>query len=320
MTNSDDLTRRQLLRQTGGTITSIGASRAFPVLNRTRQSASAASSRITPALSGFDYAQVQLAPSLLERQFQENHQLLLALSEDSLLRPFRIREGLPAPGADLGGWYDAYGFAPAATFGQWLSALARSYAVTSDELTRAKIDRLVRAYAATIEPTGRFYVENRFPAYIYDKLVCGLSDAHAFANDPTALPALARATAAALPYLPPKAIARQETPLIAREDFTRHCWDESYTLPENLFLAAVRSGDARYRELAQRFLYDDYFDPLARGENVLSGKHAYSHVNALSSAAQAYLELGGPKVFECSQERFRNAPAAEFRNWRLGTG
>ena len=31
--------------------------------------------------------------------------------------------------------------------------------------------------------------------------------------------------------------------------------DETYTLPENFFLAYERSGDQRYRDLATRFLY-----------------------------------------------------------------
>ncbi len=306
MAERRDITRRQLLGGTAAAMTGICASRAGA------RSANSPVSRNAPALSAFDYRQVQLAPSLLERQFQENHRLLLELSEDSLLRPFRIREGLPAPGKDLGGWYDAYGFAPAGTFGQWLSALARSYAATSDEATRAKVKRLVQGYAATIEPNGRFYVENRFPAYIYDKLVCGLIDAHAFAHDPIALSVLARATDAVLPYLPPKAVPRQETPVRNREDFTRHCWDESYTLPENLFLASRRSGDARYRELAKRFLYDEYFDPLARGENVLPGKHAYSHLNALSSAAQAYLQLGDRKYLNAVKNGFAMVQQQSF--------
>jgi uncharacterized protein len=118
-----------------------------------------------PVLSEFGYGEVQLAPGPQQRQFEENHELLLNLSEDSLLKPFRQREGLPAPGQDLGGWYDTYAFAPGASYGQWLSALARYYAVTGDQATRAKVNRMVRGYAATVDPAGKFYVENRFPAY-----------------------------------------------------------------------------------------------------------------------------------------------------------
>lgn len=256
-------------------------------------------------LHQFGYGQIQLTEGPHKRQFAENQQLLLNLSEDSLLRPFRLREGLPAPGSELGGWYDTYGFAPAATYGQWLSALARGYAATGDPAVREKVNRLVRGYAATISPEGRFYVENRFPSYIYDKLVCGLMEAHTFAGDRAAVATLARATAAASKHLPARAIARQETPMLGRDDFTRHCWDESYTMPENLFLAAVSTGDPLYRGMAQRFLFnDEFFFPLAREENVLPGRHAYSHVNALSSAAQAYLVLGDDRYLRAARNGF----------------
>ncbi len=292
------LTRREAFRHVAGISGTL-------VLTRAVRARGQNPPKITPALSLFRYGQVRLAPGRLQRQLDGAHQVLLNLDEDDLLRPFRIREGLPAPGRDLGGWYDTYAFAPGATYGQWLSALARYYAVTADKATRAKVQRMVRGFAATVEPAGKFYLENRFPSYIYDKLVCGLIDAHAYAEDEAALAVLAKATDAALPHLPPKATARQETPVLAHEDFTRHCWDESYTLPENLFLAARLSGDDRYLKLGKRFLYDEFFDALAAGENALPGKHAYSHVNALSSAAQAYLTLGDEKYFRAARNGFR---------------
>jgi uncharacterized protein len=119
------------------------------------------------------------------------------------------------------------------------------------------------------------------------------------------LPTLSRATEAVWKYLPPKAIPHWEAPVDHREDFTLHAWDESYTLPENQFLAYQRSGDARHLELAQRLLFNqEFFDPLAKGENVLPGKHAYSHVNSLSSAAQAYLVLGDPKYLATIKNGF----------------
>ncbi len=254
------------------------------------------------ALQQFDYGQVRLEPGPLAVQCEQTHALLMSLDEDSLLRPMRVREGLPAPGRDLGGWYDTYAFAPACTFGQWVSALARYYAATGDAATRDKVNRLVRAYAATVEPEGKFYIENRFPAYFYDKMVCGLMDAHEFAKDPMALATLQRVTDAALKYLQPRAMPHRDTPVLYHEDFTEHCWDESYTMPENLFIAWERTGDERYRGLAQRFLFNaEYFDPLARGENVLPGRHAYSHVNALSSAAKAYLVLGDEKYLRAAK-------------------
>jgi uncharacterized protein len=57
-------------------------------------------------LDELGYAQVKFEPGPVYAQARENHQLVLNLDEDSLLRPFRQRAGLPAPGPDLGGWYD----------------------------------------------------------------------------------------------------------------------------------------------------------------------------------------------------------------------
>jgi len=264
-----------------------------------------------PVLGQLQYGQVQWLPGPLERQARENHRLLLSLDEDSMLRPFRVRAGHAAPGSDLGGWYDADAFAPGATFGQWISALSRYHALTGHEPTRDKVHRLVRAYAATIEPDGRFYRNNRFPAYIYDKLAGGLVDAQCFAGMGDAVAALAHTARAALPHLPDRAMPRNEHSQPG-EDFTRHAWDESYTLPESQFFAWHLTGDDLYRALAIRFLYDDFFSALARGENVLPGKHAYSHVNALSSAAQAHLSLNTVMHLDAARQGFAMIDAQSY--------
>jgi uncharacterized protein len=264
-----------------------------------------------PPLGELGYGQVQLLPGPLAQQARETHQAVLALDEDSLLRPFRLREGLWAPGEDLGGWYATYGFAPGATFGHWVSALSRHYAITGDPATRAKVARLVRAYARTVDPAGKFYRNNRFPAYDYDKLTGAMLDACTLTGDDLALATLSRSTRAAVPYLPPHAMPRNEA---ARpgEDYSEHAWDESYTIPENQFLAWRLTGNALHRDLARRFLYDDFFRPLSQGRNVLPGKHAYSHVNGLSSAAQAWLALGDPMYLDAAKNGFAMVAAQSF--------
>ncbi len=264
-------------------------------------------------LGQFDYGAVQFGDCLQEAQLRDTMAVILGLNEDSLLRPFRVRENLAAPGPELAGWYGTEAFAPAASFGQWVSALCRYYAITGNSEARDKAYRLVQGYTATIDPHGKFFIHNRFPSYTYDKLVNGLVEAHALAGDPLASAALARTTEVAEPYLPARAVPRQETPMLNGEDFTRHCWDESYTMPENLFLAGEMTGQSRYRQLAKRFLFDhEFFNPLAAGENVLPGKHAYSHVNALSSAAKAYLVLGDPKYLKAAQNGFRFVQQQSF--------
>ena len=193
----------------------------------------------------------------------------------------------------MGGWYDD--FCPGASFGQYVSALARFAAATGSAETRAKVRRLVAGYSATVDPTGKFFVDLRYPAYTYDKLVCGLIDAHSLAGDPTALNVLAATTRAAVPHMPEKALTAEEEEKRPHKDET-YLWDETYTLAENLFLAYEVTGDKRYFDMARNYLPNDGFlDPLAAGQNILPGLHAYSHVNALSSGMQGYFHLSDPK-------------------------
>jgi DUF1680 family protein len=272
-----------------------------------------------PALTEFGYGDVTLDSPLHQAQLQNTHDVLMSLSEDSLLKPFRQMAGQRAPGEDLGGWYhydpdfnwrkDDAGFAPGATFGQWVSALARYYAITGAQPARRKVLRLNRLYAHTIGED--FYAKNRFPAYCYDKLVLGLIDSHRLAGDPDAFGLLERTTRAALPHLQLAAVDR-ELPWLPGKDQS-YRWDESYTNPENLFLAYRCGAGRRYRDLAVRYLDDaTWFDPLARGENVLATKHAYSYVNSLNSAMQAYLTLGSARHLRAASNAFAMLAAQSY--------
>ena len=270
-------------------------------------------------LQPFTYRDVELAPGLARTQFEQTQSVLLSLNDDSLLKPWRLRAGLPAPGPDLGGWYDevtvlektpsgGHGFAPAHSFGQWISALSRGYAVNRDPQTRARLERLLALYQPAI--SGRFYKNFRFPAYNYDKMVIGLIDAHQFADHPQAFALLAQTTDAAQPHLPPAALDRGEPQLRWRAavgDSTAgdYAMDEPYTMPENLYLAWQRGAGERYRTMAGRYLLDKtYFDPLSEGTNVLPDHHAYSFCNALSSAMQAYLSIGSQKHLAAARNAF----------------
>jgi DUF1680 family protein len=264
----------------------------------------------TKPLEPFDYTDVTLDSDLHEKQLHETHAVLMELSEDSLLKPFRQMAGQPAPGEDLGGWYhyepgplpdNGVGFAPAAPFGQWVSALARMSAILNSQETRDKVIRLNRLYAQTI--SGDFYHNNRFPTYCYDKLVLGLLDSRRLAGDRDAFAILEQTTNAALPHFAGHAVEHgvEWRTDHSGDDWT---WDESYTIAENLFLAYQQGAGDRYRELGRQYLDDVYYDPLARGESNLNGRHAYSHVNSLSSAMQAYLTLGSEKHFRAARNAF----------------
>ena len=273
-------------------------------------------------LSQFAYGSVRLLDGPMKRQFDEHHSLFLHLDDDRLLKVFRQVAGLPTPGEDMGGWYDLngfdlakgdfHGFVPGHSFGQYVSGLARAYAVTGSEATRDKVNRLVKGYAATLDDKVTFLAGYRLPAYTYDKLSCGLIDAHEFAHDPMAMDVHEKLTRGAMAYLPEKALSRAEQRARPHKDES-YTWDETYTLPENLFLAYQRSGKSFYRDLAKRFLEDDaYFGPLSEGKNVLPGEHAYSHMNAFSSAMQAYLMLGSEKHLQAAKNGFEMVSSQSY--------
>jgi DUF1680 family protein len=270
-------------------------------------------------LNEVGYGQVTLTSERHLAQQQSTHSLLMSLSNDSLLKPLRTMAGLPAPGENLGGWYeyladskyntDDAGFAPSCNYGQWVSALARNYAITGDPATRDKVLQLNQMYAQTIN--ARYYEVNRFPGYCYDKIVCGLMDSHHLAHDPDAFKLLDSTTDVAQTQLPGHAVDH-DVPWRMGRDKTWD-WDESYTMPENLFLVSQMGAGTRYKTMAIQYLNDKTeFDPLARGENPLAGRHAYSYVNSLSSAMQAYLVGGSEKHLKASKNAFDILQAQSF--------
>jgi hypothetical protein len=261
-------------------------------------------------LAQFGYGDVELASGPHERQLEETHRVLMGLSDDSILKPLRQMSGQPAPGEDLGGWYSynpdfnwdksPVGFAPGCTFGQWVSALARWYAIKRDQPTREKVLRLNRLYAKTI--SSDYYDKNRFPTYCYDKIVCGLIDSHKYVGDSDAFSILEQTTNTALPHFPKGGLEHGID--WRHKNDPNWALDEPYTISENLFLAYQAGAGKRYRDLGRQYLDDQYYNPLAEGRNVLAGRHAYSYVNSLSSAMQAYLTLGSEKHLRAARNAY----------------
>lgn len=300
MPSFPQLQRREFLKQ-------VGALAAVSVLSPSALEAAAANPPLAPSrslLRPLPYAAVTLAPGTLEQQRKDTVAVLLSLTDDELLKPFRTRSGKDAPGTAIGGWYDAHAYCPGHTFGQWLSAFARSAAIENSPALRSRVSTLVEGLGRSFDSTGIFFGgDNRFPGYTLEKLNCGLIDALSFAGDSNAAAVLQQVNKLAQLYLPEKALSRAEQRKRSTRDAT-YSYDETYTLPENYFLAYQRTGNPYYRELGQKFMHTTFLEPLAQGENVLPGLHAYSHLNALNSAAQAYLVTGDDKALQAAVNGF----------------
>ncbi len=243
-------------------------------------------------LEEYDYSAVELTGGPLKEQYDRTHAAYLALDNDRLLRVYRLRAGMPAPGAPMGGWYGHNGFVPGHSLGQYISGLARIGRTTGDEQCHAKVQELVEGFAATLGNSNQVFAapnaQKLWPCYILDKHLIGLIDAFQFSGMEEAHRLIPRVFAGALPYIPAQGrdrIGKKKPP-----------YDETYVLPENLFLAYALTGDRTLYDRARTYLLDrEFFDPLARGQDVLPGRHAYSHAIALSSAGKARLVLGDEK-------------------------
>jgi uncharacterized protein len=322
------LSRREFLKAVSAL---AAAGYVMPAAGLARSTRGTSAKVPTDLLEEFSYRDVRLAPGLPRSQFEHTQGVMLRMNVDSLLKPYRLRAGMPAPGPEMGGWYDqvsdavrarnkdpygGHGFAPGHAFGQWISALARGHAASGNPQARAKVETILAAYGPAI--SGRFYANFPYPAYNYDKIVCGLIDAHSQCNLDAAFPLLDHTTDAAEPHLPPRALDRGDPQKRWRQSIGEHTsgWylmDESYTLGENLFLAWQRQAGERYLPLAKRFLLDDtYFAPLAAGINVLPDHHAYSYANALNSAAEAYIATGSRMHLDAARNGFAMIAAQSF--------
>ncbi|HKV47845.1 MAG TPA: beta-L-arabinofuranosidase domain-containing protein [Candidatus Acidoferrales bacterium] len=246
------------------------------------------------------YSSVHLTGGPFKRQYDALHAHYLALDNDRLLKVYRQRAGLPAPGEDMGGWYDLDGFVPGHALGQFISGLARIGASTRDQACHEKVYALVTGFGTALGPKNQSILRpetNLWPCYTLDKHFIGLIDSAHLSNVTESKALLERVFRGAKSLLPPEGrdrIGKKNPP-----------YDETYVMPENLFAAHELTGDPALHELAIRYLLDrEYFDPLARGENPLPGRHAYSHAIALSSAGRAYLTLGEPKYRQAMHNAF----------------
>ena len=259
-------------------------------------------------LDEFDYGAVRLTGGPLKEHYDRIHASYMTLDNDRLLQVYRERAGLPAPGRRMGGWYDADGFVPGHSLGQYISGLARMGQTTGDRAAQAKVGALVEGFGATLGAKDQVFAgansEKVWPCYVLDKHLAGLIDAYRLTGVEQARELLPRVLRGALPYIPERGhdrVGKKNPP-----------YDETYVLPETLFTAWELTGDRGFYDRAVAYLLDrDYFDPLARGEDVLPGRHAYSHAVALSSAGKAHLVLKDEKYLRAMENAWQFIVASQ---------
>lgn len=254
----------------------------------------------------FNYCGVQLRKSMFQEQFNQMKRYYLAISNDDILKGFREQAGLSAPGKNLGGWYS--GEIPCSskvrkrpplafnvTFGQWLGAFARMYRVTGEAVILRKLEYLLKERGKTMQAGGYFFYGTSPTGghYGFDKLVGGLVDTYEYVGEEKSIKYLRKITDWAINNLSRRRIPATPDTSDGGSSIDGKSRDiEWYTLAENFYRAYVLTGDPVYRDFAKIWHYESYWSDLKENKHSMTGLHAYSHVNTLSSAAMAYAVSG----------------------------
>ena len=243
---------------------------------------------IDPRLHGVAYQNVELLDSPFRTQRDETIETYLEHpSTDEILRRFRDRAGIPSDVDCQPGW--------GPTLGQYLGAYAKLYRGTGDERIRAKCLDVFHGWA---ECADREPAVLDLGTYLYEKMLGGLLDMYEFMGEEEVLPYLRRLTESA--------VRRFDTtiPRGGLQDASMKGQIEWYTLPENLYRAWQLLGDPIYKQFADEWLYPYVWDKLAKGDTKIGPRHAYSHVNSLSSAARAYIVTEDPHYLDVIREGY----------------
>jgi len=239
----------------------------------------------------FDYGEIVIENSEVLNNINAEKEYYLSIPNDALLKGFRQRAGLDAPGIELGGWYKHDVFH---VFGQLLAGYSRFYAATGDERCLVKAIYLLEEWEKTIDPDGYFFYTNNPNAkhYIYEKMMGGLVDCYIYCNSELAKTCMSRITDWAIANLD------------RNKEFGQHIDQfngEWYTLSENLYRAYMVTGDTKYKDFAEIWEYTEFWEIIRENGNPFIRKdyfHAYSHLNTFSSAAAAYQVKNDSKYLE----------------------
>jgi len=242
----------------------------------------------------FPRDKVQLLDGEFKRRFDVNRYYLMSLSSDALTFNHRLEavlDQLTKP-AEHTGWEDPGCQIRGHFLGHWLSAAARIWASTGDVEIKAKADAIVAALAKCQEQNGDgwvFSIPEKYlekavrkqrvwaPHYVLHKTLMGLVEMHTLAGNAQALDVLVKAAD----------WFHKWTKQFSRDEMDDILDYETGGMLEAFADLYAVTGDRKHRALIERYDRRRLFDPLARGEDVLSLRHANTMIPEIYGAARA---------------------------------
>jgi DUF1680 family protein len=243
---------------------------------------------------------------LLEGPFKTGQEIavryLLSLEPDRFLALFRKEAGLTPKAEAFPGW-ERMGIAGHSA-GHYLSACALAYAATGDRRFLERVNYMVSELAECQRAHGDGYVgaipngrrvfsevaagnirSSGFdlngcwvPIYTLHKQMAGLRDAYRLCGNTQALQ-VARGLADYIEKIHGHLTDEQMQRVLAAEHGG---------INETLADLYADTGDPRYLALSRKFHHRAILEPLARGEDILAGKHANTQIPKLIGLATRY--------------------------------
>ena len=258
-------------------------------------------------------ADVRLTGGPLKQAQDANGQYLLSLEPDRMMAFLRKAAGLDAKAEGYGGWDGAGRQLTGHIAGHYLSGVSLMFAATGDARFKERADYLVRELKAVQDAQGDGYIgaqadrdgvpgKQKYeelakgvitsggfdlnglwsPWYVQHKIFAGLRDAYRHTGNRLALDVEIKFAGWAERILAGLTDSQIQKMLMT----------EFGGMNEVLVDLYADTGDRRWLALSDKFEHRAIIDPLARGEDILQGKHGNTQVPKMIGALARYLYTG----------------------------
>lgn len=257
------------------------------------------------SIRGSRFGDVKLLTGLFKSRAALNRGYVMSLKSADLLQNFYIEANLYEPSGHVHehwepqhlGWESPACALRGHFLGHWLSAAARLYAATGDLEAKGKADWIVEElsrcqirnggeWAGSIpEKYLHWIAEGRqvwAPHYTLHKTLMGLYDMYAYAGSTRALEIIDNWSAWFLRWTGGLNEAILADVLDVETGAMMEVWADVYGA----------TGKPEHLELMRRYARHRLFDPLLRGEDVLTNMHANTTIPEIHGAARAYEVTG----------------------------
>lgn len=269
----------------------------------------------------FDLSQVTLLEGEFQHATELNKKILLDYEPDRLLATFRLEAGLDPKAEHYGGWEDyPRRNLNGHSLGHYMTALTLMYKSSGEQEFLDRLNYIIDELAIIQEADGDGYIGalpgakkvfeeevargdirsagfdlNGYwaPFYIHHKILAGLNDAYINFGNEKALEISIR-------------FADWISSIVDHledEDLQEMLHCEHGGINESFAELYAITGEERFLNTARVFHHKAILDPLANGEDILSGKHANTQIPKLIGLARLY-ELTGNETDRRTAEFF----------------